>query len=216
MLCCWCLSGKSQGSFWGISAPLSTGSLRKVLIDQSLEDTGNAQHLRKTRNKSNELQKKHMHITHAETERKMGHPGIHWVLAGFHLRPQIRVTVSSYTLSLERKNSMSSIKEEGKLSKVLSCQLPIYTNLFSPPKVSDDYGFWKIMDLFFFFSVHTQCTKKLFQKFKLEKQVICQYHRDNSRQLKTTLLESGTLQGELSTPCVCARLYPSPVRSSKV
>ena len=61
MLCCWCLSRKSQGSFWGISAPLSTGSRGKVLIDQSLEDTGNAQHLRKTRNKSNKSQKKHMH-----------------------------------------------------------------------------------------------------------------------------------------------------------
>lgn len=81
----------------------------------------------------------------------MDHPGIHWILAKFNLRPQKRVTVSSYTLSLERKNSISSIKNEGKLSKALSCQLPIYTNLFSPPKVSDDYGFWKIMDHFFFF-----------------------------------------------------------------
>lgn len=73
--------------------------------------------------------------------------------------------------------------------------MPIYTNLFPPPKVSDDYGFWKIMD-HFFFPVHTQSTKKLFQKFKLEKQVICQYRRDNSRQLKNTFLELGTLQGE--------------------
>ena len=145
-------------------------------------------------------------------EWKMDHSGIHWILAKlflkFNLRPQIRVIVSSYTLSLERKNSTSSIKEEGKLSKVLSCQVPIYTNLFPPPKVSDDYGFWKIMD-HFFFSVHTQSTKKLFQKFKLEKQVICRYHRDNSRQLKNAFLEFGTWQGEFSVlRALCMFLPP--------
>lgn len=136
MLCCWCLS-RSQGSFWGISASLSTGSIGKVLIDQSLEDIGNAQYLRKTRNK----QVKEAHaskfdiITHNETEWKMDHPGIHWILVKlfvkFTLRPQIRVIVSSYILSLERKTSTSSIKEEGKLSKnwVVKCQFTQISSL---------------------------------------------------------------------------------------
>lgn len=129
-----------------------------MLIDQSLEDIGNAQYLRKTGNKKQLKEEAHASkydiITHTKIEQKMDHPGIHWVLAKlflrFNLKPQIRVIVSSYTLSLQRKKLTFSIKEEGKLSKVLSCQVPIYTDLFPPPKVSDDYGFWKTKDHFFF------------------------------------------------------------------
>lgn len=49
----------------------------------------------------------------------MDHPGIHWILVKlflkFNLKPQIRVIVPSYSLSLERKKSTFSIKEELKL-----------------------------------------------------------------------------------------------------
>ena len=69
MLCCWCLSRKSQGSFWGISVSLSTGNIGKVLIDQSFEDIGNAQYLRKTRNKTNKKKHTHQNMTLLHTLR---------------------------------------------------------------------------------------------------------------------------------------------------
>lgn len=86
---------------------------------------GNAQYLCKTRNKTDKLNKEETHeskydiITHTELEWKTDHPGIHWILVKlflkFNLKPQIRVIVPSYSLSLERKNSTFSIKEELKL-----------------------------------------------------------------------------------------------------
>lgn len=94
----------------------------------------------------------------------MAHAGIHWILVRlflkFTLKSQIRVIVSSHTLSPERKkNSTFLIKEELKFSEVLSCKVPIYPNLLPLPKVSNDYGFWKVM--YYFFNEHSTYRKAL-------------------------------------------------------
>lgn len=142
-----------------------------------------------------------MHILRWGERKTFQVTGLAELFLKFNWNPRLRVIYVSHSLSLRKENSTFAIKEELQLSEFLSCTVPIYVNLFPPPKVSNDYSSWKI--ICHFFNASFKPTKKFFQNFKLEKRVICLHQRDNSCQSKNHYEEEKVL-----FTCTCLFLPP--------